>query len=307
MCQQSSKGDRIIIRFEVEIPAGVSPPQIVAPTAYQKEPDPRDQRPVNRFHSMRAECRIPYTDSVLFSASGIASAIIDYGRPVAAHAVVVHDSATPDPTMIDPGATSVPVNPDTGYWEFAGDNRVRADNVCNHQDPRFKMFIWFEYKKPYLADKLLTDESISTQIDCGHLPPCAAAKANPQKPPESQAPKPTIIEKLAYRWVVDVDGFVGRPVKAFNGKWLLKVGGKSDGKSLLLDNAEEKPAVAASVRLNLETGHAELVLRSKDAAASYFLREGGFRGDDSNVFRFADLEGVSGNCSVPMEIVLAPA
>jgi hypothetical protein len=62
--------------------------------------------------------------------------------------VVVHDSEDPGPTPSGPGAVSVPVNPDTGYWEFAGDNRVRADDVCNHQDPRFKMFIWFEYNRP---------------------------------------------------------------------------------------------------------------------------------------------------------------
>jgi hypothetical protein len=153
MCQQSSKGDRIVIRFEVEIPAGASPPQIVAPAVHQeaREREPRPNTPVNRFHSMRAECRVPYTNSVLFSASGIASAIINYGRPKTANAVVVHDSEDPDPTPIDPAAVSVPVNPDTGYWEFAGDNRVRADDVCNHQDPRFKMFIWFEYKGSFAA------------------------------------------------------------------------------------------------------------------------------------------------------------
>jgi hypothetical protein len=133
--------------------------------------------------------------------------------------------------------------------------------------------------------------------------PCRC-RSNPRRPPK---PAPIVIEKLAYRWVAAVDGFAGRAVKPFNGKWLLKVSGPSDGKSLAMDNSEQKVPVAASVRLNLETGHAELVLRSKNAAASYFLPEGGFRGDAPNVFRFAVLEGVGGNCSVPMEVSLDPA
>jgi hypothetical protein len=311
MCQPNSNGDRIVIRLAVEIPAGTAAPQITAPVAHVegvKGPVDTEKQPGRiRILSFRAECRVPYSNSVLFSGSGTAPAIGNYGRPKTAHAVVVHESVSPDPTTIDPAAVSVPVNPDTGFWEFVGAKRVRVDNVCNHVDPKFKMFVWLRYQNPYLSppEKLLAEESTTVTVDCSTLPQCAAGIAKSEKhSPKSAA---ITIEKLAYRWVADVEGFVGRPVKAFNGKWLLKVSGQHDGTTLVIDNAEEKEPVAVSLRLNLEAGAGELLLRHKDTSATYFLAEGVFRGDAENTFRFADLEGVDGNCSIPMAVRLAPA
>lgn len=305
MPQQSNCCDRIIVRLEVEIPAGVAAPRIVLPGAAEEVAAARKGH--DRPHDKRfaiAECRIQYTNTVLFRGSGTASQDQVYGYPKTAHAVVVHEDEDPDDTTIDPSAVEVNVDQGSGDWAFAGYKRVRKDNVCNHEDPRFKMFVWFKYTKPYFPDKIVTEESATVTVVCADLPFCSHAAVALAAPKAAPA---VAIQQLHYRWELAVEGFVGRAVKPFNGRWPLKIGAEQDGRTLVIDNADEKTPVAVSVRLDLESGDGVLELRHKKLTATYWLTGGGFRGDAPNNFHFANLAGLEGNCSFPATIGLAPA
>ena len=305
MSQPENPRDRVFIRLEVEIPTGVAAPEVLMSTP-QVAP-----RPVLHARSAllsfvpQAECRVPGTNFVRFSASDFAPSIVGYGFPIEAHGVIVPESVTPPCSTVAPGAKVVSVRQSDGYYEFVGDDMPEAE-VCNQPGVRFKLFVWLHYHKIGISppDKWTCKSSAAVEVDCSTLPDCSSSSSySSTKVAQRSTPA---IEQLAYQWRASVAGFEGRDVKPLNGEWNMKVSDAS-GPAIVVDNSAEKAKVAARMCVDSAADACRLELRHKDVVATYGMPARAFSGAGDNTFRFVSLEGADDKVSVPVSIVVSPA